>query len=130
MKGVDFSVDLATTEDYTTGDLRQRTDLNLAASKQLLNDRLKLTLGNNFELDGPQTNTGTQSGYVPSNLAADYLLSADGKYTMRAYRRAYDEGVLQGFVTETGLNFILSFDYNKIKRAIKPRKNKPDSTRY
>ena len=130
VKGVDFSVDLATTEDYTTGDLRQRTDLNLAASKQLLNDRLKLTLGNNFELDGPQTNTGTQSGYVPSNLAADYLLSADGKYTMRAYRRAYDEGVLQGFVTETGLNFILSFDYNKIKRAIKPRKNKPDSTRY
>ncbi len=122
VKGVDFSVDLATTEDYTSGDLRQRTDLNLAASKQLLNDRLKLTLGNNFELDGPQTNNNNQSSYVPSNLAADYLLSADGKYTVRAYRQAYDVGVLQGFVTETGLNFIVSFDYNKIKKAVKKKK--------
>ncbi|MCF8449856.1 MAG: translocation/assembly module TamB domain-containing protein [Taibaiella sp.] len=123
VKGVDFSVDLATTEDYTSGSLRQRTDLNLAASKQLLNDRLKLTLGNNFELDGPQSANGNQSSFVPSNLAADYLLSADGKYTLRAYRRAYDVGVLQGFVTETGLNFIVSFDYNKFKKALKPAKS-------
>ncbi len=126
VKGVDFSVDLATTEDYTSGDLRQRTDLNLAASKQLLNDRLKLTLGNNFELEGPQSNNANQNSYVPSNLAADYLLSADGKYTMRAYRRAYDVGVLQGLVTETGLNFIVSFDYNKVQKAVKPKKSMDD----
>jgi len=121
VKGVDFSVDLATTEDYTTGDLRQRTDLNLAASKQLLNDRLKLTLGNNFELDGPQTANTTQSSYIPSNLAADYILSPDGKYSLRAYRTAYDVGVLQGFVTETGLNFIVSLDYNNFKNAFRKK---------
>lgn len=126
VKGVDLSVDLATTEDYTTGSLRQRTDLNLAASKQLLNDRLKLTIGNNFELDGPQTNNTDQSSYVPTNLAADYLLSADGKYTMRAYRKAYDEGVLQGFVTETGLDFIVTLDYNKFKNAIRSRKKRKE----
>lgn len=129
VKGVDFSVDLATTEDYTSGDLRQRTDLNLAASKQLLNDRLKLTLGNNFELEGPQSNNANQTSYVPSNLAADYLLSADGKYTLRAYRRAYDVGVLQGFVTETGLNFIVSFDYTKFKKSIKPKKKVDNVTK-
>ncbi len=123
VKGVDFSVDLATTEDYTTGSLRQRTDLNLAASKQLLNDRLKLTLGNNFEIEGAQNNT-TQSSYVPSNLAADYMLSSDGKYIMRAYRKAYDVGVLQGYVTETGLNFIMSLDYNKFSRELKSKKRR------
>ncbi|MBC7554164.1 MAG: hypothetical protein H7257_09300, partial [Taibaiella sp.] len=108
----------------TSGDMRQRTDLNLAASKRLLNDRLKLTLGNNFELDGPKT-SNEQSSYIPSNLAADYLLSADGKYTLRGYRRAYDEGVLQGYVTETGLNFIVSLDYNKFKNILK-KKKKPN----
>lgn len=123
IKGVDFSVDLATTEDYTTGSLRQRTDLNLAASKQLLNDRLKLTLGNNFEMEGAQNNN-TQSSFVPSNLAADYMLSADGKYIMRAYRKGYDAGVLQGFVTETGVNFIMSLDYNKMSRELKSKKRK------
>jgi len=123
VKGVDFSVDLASTEDYTTGDMRQRTDLNLAASKRLLNDRLKLTVGNDFELEGPQT-ANQQNSYVPSNLAADYQLSADGKYTVRGYRRAYDEGVLQGYVTETGVNFIVSLDYNHFKNVLKRKKVK------
>ena len=127
VKGVDFSVDLATTEDYTTGDMRQRTDLNLAASKQLLNDRLKLTIGNDFELEGQQ-NTNQQTSYIPTNLAADYLLSADGRYTVRGYRRAYDEGVLQGYITETGLDFIVSLDYNHFKNVLKRRKNNDGKT--
>ena len=116
VKGVDLSVDLPTTEDYTTGTMRQRTDLNVAASKRVLNDRLKLTVGNDFEVEGPQTNNNSnQSSLVPSNLAADYLLSSDGRYTVRVYRSNYNEGPLQGYVTETGVNFIVNVDYNRFK---------------
>ncbi len=129
IKGVDLSVDLATTEDYTTGDLRQRTDLNLAASKRLLNDRLKLTVGNDFELEGPQSDNTNQSNYIPSDLSADYLLSSDGKYTLQAYRKNYNEGVLQGYVTETGLNFIVSLDYNKFTNVMKKKDNKNTDTK-
>ena len=64
---------------------------------------------------------------MPTNLAADYLLSADGRYTVRAYRKAYDEGVLEGYVTETGVNFIVSLDYNNLKNVL--RKRVKDSTR-
>jgi hypothetical protein len=128
-KGFDLSVDLATTDDYTTGNMRQRTDLNVAASKRLLNDRLKLTVGNNFEVEGPQTNTNAQNNLIPSNLAADYLLTGDGKYTIRAYRRNYDEGVLQGYVTQTGLNFILSADYNQFKTVFMRRKRNTQFSR-
>ncbi|MBA3829650.1 MAG: translocation/assembly module TamB domain-containing protein [Taibaiella sp.] len=122
VKGVDLAVDLASSEDYTTGSYRERTDLNLAASKRLLNDRLKVTIGNDFELSGPQTTHGSQNSLIPSNLAADYLLTADGRYTMRAYRKNYDEGVLEGYVTETGLNFIVSLDYNKFSNIFKKTK--------
>jgi len=122
IKGVDLSVDLATTDDYTTGDMRERTDLNLAASKRLLNDRLKVTIGNDFELEGPQTSNSDQNSVIPSNLSADYLLTADGKYTTQAYRKNYNEGVLQGYVTETGLNFIVSLDFNHFKNAFRKKK--------
>jgi autotransporter translocation and assembly factor TamB len=122
VKGVDISADLATTEDYTTGDMRERTDLNLAASKRLLNDRLKLTIGNDFELEGPQTQNNSQSQLIPSNLAADYLLAPDGRYTVRAYRKNYDEGVLEGYVTETGLDFIVSVDFNHFRSIFKKKK--------
>ena len=129
IKGVDFSVDLAETEDYTTGNMQQRTDLNLAASKQLMNNRLKLTIGNDFELQGPQTNNAPSS-VVPTNLAADYLLSTDGKYSMRAYRKVYDEGVLEGFVTETGLDFIVNLNFNHFNEIFRKNDDEPakDST--
>jgi len=122
VKGVDISADLATTDDYTTGSLQERTDLNLAASKTLLNDRLKLTVGNDFELQGPQTTNNQGSTLVPSNLAADYLLTADGRYTTRIYRKNYDEGVLEGFVTQTGVDLIVSLDYNHFKEVFKKKK--------
>lgn len=114
--GVDFSVDLASTEDYTTGERRERTDLNIAASKRLFNDRLKVTIGNNFELEGPQTkSTDPNSSVIPGNLAIDYSLSVDNRYMVRAYRQSQDQGVIQGFVTETGVNFIVSYDYNRFR---------------
>jgi hypothetical protein len=122
VKGVDLDVNLATTDDYTTGGLRQRTDLNLAASKRLLNDRLKLTVGNDFELDGPQA-TNNQSEFIPSNFSADYLLTEDGRYSLQAYRKNYNEGALQGYVTQTGLDFIVSVDYNRFNTIFKKRKN-------
>jgi hypothetical protein len=116
IKGVDLSVNLATSDDYTTGSMRRRTDLSVAASKRLMNDRLNLTIGNNFELEGPQANTSGNSSIVPSNVAADYLLTSDGRYTVRAYRRSYDASVFQGFITETGLNFMVSMDYNRFRQ--------------
>ncbi len=114
IKGIDLSLDLVSADDYTTGERRDRTDLNVEASKRLLNDRLTLIIGNNFELQGPQTNNNNSS-IIPGNLAADYKLSSDGRYTVRVYRKNQDEGVIEGFVTETGVNFIVTLDYNQFK---------------
>lgn len=128
IQGVDLTVDIASTDDYTTGDLRRRTDLNVAASKRLLNDRLKLTMGNAFELEGPQTAVNNQNTLVPSNLAVDYSLSRDGRYATRVYRRNYDAGVLQGYISETGVNFIVNADYNRFKTVFKKRKPRQQPT--
>jgi translocation and assembly module TamB len=76
----------------------------------LLNDRLKVTVGSNFELEGPQQ-TNSQNSFA-DNVALDYMLSRDGRYLLRAYRKNEYEGELNGYVIETGLNFIMSFDYD------------------
>lgn len=124
IRGFDLSVDLSSTEDYTTGERRERTDLSVAASKRLFNDRLKVTIGNNFELEGPQSGNNENSSVIPGNLAVDYNLSADGRYMIRAYRQNEDQGVIQGFVTKTGLNFIVSYDYNKFRNLFLSKKAK------
>jgi hypothetical protein len=88
----------------------------------LLNDRLKVTVGNNFEMQGPQRASGQSSGGVIGNLAVDYQLTPDGRYLVRAYRRNEDEGIIEGFVVETGLKFIVSVDYNKFKEIFDLRR--------
>jgi hypothetical protein len=126
ISGVDLNFDVASTEDYTTGQMQNRTDLNVSMSKQLLNDRLKVTVGSNFELEGPQQ-TNQRQNNLAGNVALDYMISKDGRYMLRAYRKNEYEGALEGYIIETGLNFILSFDYDHFHDLFrKKKKNEKD----
>ena len=129
INGVDINFDVTSTKDYTTGSLRNRTDLNLTVSKQLLNDRLKISVGNNFELEGPQ-HTNQQNNNIAGNVAIDYQLSKDGRYMLRYFRKNDYEGEIDGYVIEDGLSFIITVDYDRFKELLHRRKQKitnPDS---
>jgi hypothetical protein len=120
IKGVDINFDVAsTTDDYTTGKRASRTDLNVALSKRLLNDRLTVTVGSNFELEGAQASTPgakQRTNNLAGNVSIEYKLSKDGRYALRAYRKNEYEGVLEGYIIETGVGFVLSVDYNKFRQ--------------
>ena len=119
VKGVDINFDVAsTTEDYSAGKKASRTDLNVALSKRLLNDRLTVTIGSNFELEGAQPAQGAKqkTNNLAGNVSLDYKLSKDGKYSLRAYRKNEYEGVIEGNIVETGVGFVLTVDYNKFKQ--------------
>ena len=114
IEGVDINFDLATTEDYTTGSKQNRTDFNVGLSKRLLNDRLTVSVGSNFELEGPRR-TNQQQNNLAGNISINYKLSKDGRYALRAYRKNDYTGALEGYVVETGLAFIISVDYNRFR---------------
>lgn len=134
--GVDISFDVNSADDYTTGQRRDRTDFNVNLSKRLLNDRLKVTVGSNYELEGPQQSKQTASNVI-GNITLDYNLTQDGRYLLRGYRKNDYEAVVEGYVIETGLKFIMSVDYNKFKdifhkrrrqQSQKDKEAKPKST--
>lgn len=114
LQGVDLNFDLAASDDYTTGQRANRTDLNVGLSKRLLNDRLKVSIGSSFGLEGPQQ-SNQQANNIAGDLAVDYSLSKDGRYLLRAYRKNQYQVALQGQVIESGLGFIITMDYNKFK---------------
>jgi translocation and assembly module TamB len=121
IKGVDVNFDLQSTDDYTTGQLQNRTDLNVSVSKRLLNDRLTVTVGSDFELEGPQ-NESNQSSDLIGNVAVDYKLSKDGRYALRAYRKDDYDDIVEGYVVETGMGFVITVDYNKFKEIFQRKK--------
>jgi translocation and assembly module TamB len=125
IKGVELNFDVAASDDYTTGERQSRTDLNVGLSKKLLNDRLTVTVGSNFELEGPQ-NSNQQASNIAGNVSLNYQLSKDGRYMLRGYRKNEYEGVIDGYVVETGLGFMITLDYNKFKDIFKKKRTEEE----
>jgi Uncharacterized protein conserved in bacteria len=116
IEGVDINFDLTTASDYTTGEKRDRTDFNIGITKRLLGDRLTVSVGSDFELQGPRpTNQKSNNNNLAGNIALDYKISRDGRYVLRAYRKNEYEGIIEGYIVETGLGFIINVDYNHFR---------------
>lgn len=122
--GVDLTFDFDSYEEYSSGTANARTDLNVNLSKRLLNDRLKITVGSNFGIEG-DARQNEQMTNIAGNISADYMLSKDGRYTLRAYRKNDYQVALQGQIIETGVGFVITLDYNEFKEIFqRARKNR------
>lgn len=119
--GVDINFDLESQDDYSSGDKNVRTDLNIGVSKTLFNDRLKVTVGSNFGLEG-EGRENEQSNNIAGDVSIEYKLSKNGRYMLRAYRVNEYQVALQGEVVETGIGFVITLDYNKFKEITKRKK--------
>jgi hypothetical protein len=111
IKGVELEFDVDAIDDYTTGVRESRTDLNVALSKQLFDNRLKITVGSSFGLEGTPYENQSSSN-IAGNFKADYLITRDGRYKLRAYRKNEYQMALLGEIVETGLTFIITMDYD------------------
>lgn len=114
IKGVELDFNLQSEQDYLTGSGQNRTDLNVGISKMLFDDRLKITVGSNFEVEG-NTRPGEKPNNIAGDISIDYQLSKDGRYFARVYRKNQYQATLQGQFVETGIGFIVNMSYNKFR---------------
>lgn len=126
IEGVELDFDLESTDDYTTGQKENKTDLNVGISKRLLNDRLKVTVGSSIGLEGPQQ-ANQESTNIAGDVTLDYQLSKDGRYRVRAYRKNDYQVALQGQVVETGVAFVITFDYDKFRELFHRSQEEKDA---
>lgn len=116
VKGVDIDLNLNSYKDYSSGAEQQRTDLNVGITKRFMNDRLSISLGKDFGVEGDDKSGkirgSTNASYLP-NAIVNYKLSKDGRYAIRVYSKNKFEVILDGYVVESGLSFIVTMDYEK-----------------
>lgn len=116
--GVQLEFDLESTEDYTQGTMENRTDLNVGVSKKLFDERLKVTVGSSFGVEG-NTRANEQSTNIAGDVSLDYQLTRDGRYMVRAYRKNEYQVAVEGQVVETGIAFIITMSYNKFSELFR-----------
>ena len=114
LKGFDVDFNLLSENGIATnsGGTGARTDLNVGLSKSFLEGRLTVSVGKNFVLENT---TGTANpNQVFDNVSVNYNLSRDGRYVLRGYRRNDYQAVLDGYIIETGVGFVITIDYNTL----------------
>lgn len=125
-KGIDVDLNLNSYQNFSSGDAQQRTDLNIAVTKSFLDNRLTVTAGKNFGVEGQDAGAKTvqQNSSSFPDITLNYKLSRDGKYAIRAFRKDQFEVTVDGYVVETGVAFVVTFDYDKFNELFKKKKKR------
>lgn len=121
--GVDLEFDFNSYDDYSQGEKNTRTDLDVGLSKRLLNDRIKITVGSKFGLEGTARENEEMTN-IAGDVNIDYMLSKNGRYVLRAFRTNQYEVALQGQIIETGLGFIITLEFDEFKDIFQKNQQK------
>tara|TARA_R110002051_G_scaffold153510_5_gene225952 strand:- start:28482 stop:33488 length:5007 start_codon:yes stop_codon:yes gene_type:complete len=117
--GFELGFDLDSFEDYETGTAQSRTQLNINASKKLFNDRLIVTAGSAVDVEGSAASSETETPLI-GNVTLEYLLSEEGTYRLKGFRRQEYQNIIDGQLIVTGLAFIFDREFNKFSQLFSP----------
>jgi hypothetical protein len=121
--GVDVEVNMKTYK--TDDDPISKTDLGVAVSKGLMEDRLVIRIEENFPVGNSSAPVKSGSQYIP-DITSTYKLSKDGRLQLQGYQRNEYDAVVQGYFTEIGVSFIIEVSYDKFNELLRRRKNLAD----
>ncbi|MDO7845148.1 translocation/assembly module TamB domain-containing protein [Hymenobacter sp. M29] len=118
LSGLGLDLGVTNQADYSTGEARSRTDLNVAVRRQLLNNRLTVRVGTDINLSGGSGTQTTSGQSSTSNLAGDvsleYRVLADGRLRVRVFRQnGYED--IDGQIVRTGAGLVFQRDYQDLK---------------
>lgn len=109
---LDFGVNSFT--DYQGDAPTERTQLEVAAQKKLLDDRLVIRVGSDVDIQGssPVEEEGTP---LIGNVSIAYLLTEDGRFRVQFFRRNEFENVIDGQLIVSGIALIFTKEFNKFQ---------------
>lgn len=115
--GIELSFGLNSYTDYQGSSPQDRTDLNVNARKKLFNDRLVVQAGSEIGVQGE--NRPGEANPVIGNVSIEYLLTEDGRWRLRGFRKSQYENIIDGQVFVNGVALIFTREFNKFKELFK-----------
>ncbi|WP_035899329.1 translocation/assembly module TamB domain-containing protein [Leeuwenhoekiella sp. MAR_2009_132] len=110
--GFDLNFGLDSYTDYQGSAPTDRTTLDIAAQKKLFDDRVVVSVGSAVDLQG-SGNSENGTAPVVGNVSIEYLLTEDGRYRMRGYRRSQYENIIDGQIIVNGISLLFTREFNK-----------------
>jgi hypothetical protein len=111
--GISLNFDVNSYTDYQGSTVQDRTNVDVTAQKKLLDDRLIVQAGSSVNVEGDQRPGESQA--VVGNVNVEYLLTEDGRWKLRGFRKSEYENVIDGQVFVSGIALIFTREFNKFK---------------
>ncbi|MEP1087261.1 MAG: translocation/assembly module TamB domain-containing protein [Algoriphagus sp.] len=116
--GFQVGFDVDSYQDYQSGSATNRTDLNINAQQTLFDDRLIVQVGSQVDLEGSSQGTD-QANSILANVSFEYLLTEDGRWRIRAFRKNQFESIIDGQLVVTGGGLIFNREFNEFSELFK-----------
>ncbi len=110
--GFQVGFDVDSYQDYQSGSAQNRTDLNINAQQSLFDDRLIVQVGSQVDLEG-SSQSSEQANTVLANISFEYMLTEDGRWRIRAFRKNQFESIIDGQLILTGGGLIFNREFNE-----------------
>lgn len=115
IKGIDVDMGVNTFDDYTSGKAQTRTQLDVKVSKKMFNERVSAEVESHIDLDGANTNPGTQGTAGMTEFAVSYQITESGNYHVKAFREnAFD--IFDGEIQNAGIAFIFIKEFDSFRK--------------
>jgi hypothetical protein len=111
--GISLNFDVNSYTDYQGNTSQNRTDVDVTAQKKLMDDRLVVEAGSSMNVQGQQRAGESQA--LVGNVSVEYLLTEDGRWKLRGFRKSEYENVIDGQVFVGGIALIFTREFNKFK---------------
>jgi translocation and assembly module TamB len=118
VRGVDVRFDIESYEDYATGEPEGRTELQMEVSRDFFDERLRITVGGNIEIED-ETRRETRPAEIAGDFLLEYLLNQDGNLVLRAFRKRNYGDIFDGQVVETGVAMLFTRSYNVFREIFR-----------
>lgn len=124
IKAVELDLNLNSYTDFQSGQGQDRTVANINLRKNLFNERVVVQIGSQVDLEGSQRRQQNVSD-IFGDVSVEYLITEDGVYRVRAFRRNQFEGALEGQLIITGTSLMYNREFNKFSEAFRRRNTVP-----
>jgi hypothetical protein len=111
--GVGLNVGVESYQDYSTGTAEGRTQLQLALTKQLFDERVTVQVGGNADLEGPRSQQNALNNFA-GDIKVAYKMTEDGRWLLQVFRQNTNAGAIEGDLVETGVGIVFTIDYDRL----------------
>ena len=109
LKGLDLNVDVNTyNQENEQGGVQTQTNVGLSIKQSLFNKRLTIKLGGTVSVGSNDQNTSDFVG----DVELEYLLTPDGRYIIKGFRKIDDGKIFNPSVIKTGFDFVFKKVFN------------------